>query len=297
LIIFAVASIAQGRKVRFAYLLTALAFWLMARSTYRNIGIYGLTLGVLSAAQWQTARTWKLLELPIARFSRWGAPALVVVLLGMAVFIGTNRLYHAVGDSRVFGAGVARWLDSTARDFIAENIPADSQVFNSFDHGSTYLWWFYPERRPFIDGNGAGYPSEFFAEYRTMVSCSEPFGPFARRHRIDWVYVGLDKRLARCLYRDPDWHPVFLDSGTIIYVSQAPELAEVRRKFDLRADLARGHISGWEPTPLPTLLRRTTPRSEYVLIRFLGRIDERRAARSVRKHVRKFLPERENSGK
>lgn len=295
LVIFAVASVAQGRKVRFAYLLTALAFWLMARSTYRNIGIYGLTLGVLSAVQWQTARTWKSLELPIARLSRWGTLALVVVLLGMAGFIATNRLYHAEGNLRVFGAGVARWLDPAARDFIAEHIPADSQVFNSFDHGSTYLWWFYPERRPFIDGNGAGYPSEFFAEYRKLVRCNESLEPLMRRHRIGWVYLGLDKRLARCLYRNPDWHPVFLDSDTIILVSQAPEFAEVRGKFDLRADLARGHISGWEPTPLPTLLHRTTPRSELVLMRFLGRIGEPRAARTVRQHVRKFSPEGKNS--
>ncbi len=188
----------------------------------------------------------------------------------------------------MFGAGVSSWLDPPSRAFIEQHIPPGSQVFNSFDHGSRYLGWFYPERRPFIDGNGAGYPPEFFAEYRRVINGRQPFGPYARRHRIGWVYLGLDKTLARCLYRDPAWHPVFLDSDTIILVSQAPEFADLRRTFDLRADLARGHIAGWEPTPLPTLLHRTAPYRERVLIRFLRRIGAQRAARSVREHIRKF---------
>lgn len=288
LIVFGATSAIQGRKIRFAYLLTALAIWLMARSTYRNIGLYGMTLGVLAAVQCQTARPWKLFPLPIKRFSQWGALAVAVILLGLAGFIGTNRLYSAEGDLRMFGAGVAGWLDPPARDFINEHIPVDFQVFNSFDHGSSYLWWFYPERRPFIDGNGAGYPPEFFAEYRSVISGRQPFGPFAKRYQIDWVYLGLDKRLARRLYRDPAWHPVFLDNDAIILVSQAPELANLRRTFDLRVDLARGHIPGWEPTPLPTLLRRTRPRNELFLMKFLSRIGEKRAERSVRMHAKKF---------
>jgi hypothetical protein len=296
LVVFCVASAIQGRRIRFAYLLTALAIWLMARSTYRNIGLYGMTLGVLAAVQWQTARPWKSFPLPIARFSQWGALAVAVVLLGMAGFVGTNRLYKAEGDQRMFGVGVASRLDPPARDFIDEHIPTDSQVFNSFDHGSRYLWWFYPERRPFIDGNGAGYPPEFFAEYRKIIHCRQPFGPFARRHRIGWVYLGLNKPLARRLYGDPAWHPVFLDGDAIVLVSQAPEFAKLRRTFDLRVDLPRGHIPGWEPTPLPTLLRRTTPHSELVLLKFLGRIGEQRAVRSVLEHVRKFSPKSVNLG-
>ena len=71
-------------------------------------------------------------------------------------------------------------------------------------------------------------------------------------------------------------------------MSQAPEFADLRRRFDLRADLARGHIPGWQRTPLPTLLRHTTPRDERFLMKFLGRIDEKRAARMVQKHAKRF---------
>jgi hypothetical protein len=281
LIVFAVASAAQGRKVRVAYLLTGLAIWLMARSTYRNIGLYGMTLGVLAAVQCQTVQVSSWLPLPGARFSRWSAVCVAAALLGAAGIIGTDRLYTAEADIRSFGAGVSRRLDSPARDFIAEHIPADSQVFNSFDHGSRYLGWFYPERRPFIDGNGSGYPAEFFAEYRRVIHCAEPFDAFVRRYRIGWVYVGLDKPLAACLYRDATWQPVFLDELGIIFVGQAPEFAEVRRRFDLRDDLARGYLQSWEPTPLPTLLRDTIPVREVRLVNFLYAIGERQAAHVV----------------
>jgi hypothetical protein len=172
--------------------------------------------------------------------------------------------------------------------FIRDHIPADSQVFNSFDHGSRYLWWFYPERLPYIDGNGAAYPTAFFAEYREVITCRQPFEPFARRNGIGWVYLGLDKPLARCLYRSPAWHPVYLDQDGIVFVSQAPEFAEPRRAFDLRADLAQGFIPDWEPTPLPTFLRPTTSSREHMLYRFLASIGERRAARSTLKHAESF---------
>jgi hypothetical protein len=202
-------------------------------------------------------------------------------LLGAAGFIATNRLYSAEVEVRSFGAGVARHLDPPARDFIAEHIPVDSQVFNSFDHGSRYLGWFYPERRPFIDGNGAGYPPEFFAEYRGIILCRQPFEPFAQRNRIGWVYLGLDKPLAACLYRDAAWQPVFLDDLGIILVSQAPEFAGVRRRFDLRNELSQGRLRSWVPTPRPTLLRHTIPVREVRLVNFLFAIGEPRAAREV----------------
>jgi hypothetical protein len=268
--------------------LTALAIWLIARSTARNIGLYGITLGVLAAVQWQTARHWEF-SWPIARYSRWGAVAVSVFLLGMAGFVATNRLYVSEGEIRMFGAGVDVVLNAPARDFIHNHIPTDSQVFNSFGLGSTYLWWFYPQRRPFLDGNGGAYPPEFFAEYLSIASGKKPFLPYARRHNIDWVYLRLKTRLARILYRDPDWHPVFLDGDAIILVNQAPQFAELRKRFDLRADLAEGRIPVWVRTPLPTFLRQTFPQRELVLMNFLRRVGERRAARTAGAYAGRLL--------
>jgi hypothetical protein len=291
LFIFAAACAVQGRKLRFSYLLTALAIWLMARSTLRNIGLYGMTLGVLAAVQWQTARRWKSLSLPSARLSQWAAVAVSLFLLGMAAFIGTNRLYAQEGVRRMFGAGVDVRLDSPARAFIHDHIPADFQVFNSFGLGSNYLGWFYPERRPFIDGNGGAYPPEFFAEYQSIINGKKRFAPFVRRHEIDWVYLAPNSALSKILYRNPSWHPVFLDGEAIILVNEVPQFAELRRKFNLRAALAKGHIPNWEPTPLPTFWRRTVPKHEVILLKFLRSVGEIRAAGTAAKHVKKFRPD------
>jgi hypothetical protein len=205
--------------------------------------------------------------------------------------VATNGLYQSERDQRTFGPGVASDLVSPARDFIREHIPVDAQVFNTFDQGSRYLWWFYPERLPFIDGNGDGYPPEFFAEYLRITNAEEAFAPYARRYGIDWVYLSLKTKLARRLYMSAAWHPVYLDGDGIILVNQTPKFSELRKKFDLRADLARGHIPDWEPTPLPTFLHRTTPRGERVLAGFLFRVGEDQAAMVARAHARQFLPE------
>jgi hypothetical protein len=251
-----------------------------------------MTLGLLAAVQWQTAQPWKSLPISIPAFRRWSAVATAVALLMFAGFIATNRLYEIEQDTRMFGAGISVRLDPPARDFIEKRIPGDARLFNSFNHGSRYLWWFDPDRRPFLDGNGDGYSPEFFAEYVRIVDGKQPFIPFARRHRIEWVYLGLDKLLARRLYHSPAWHPVFLDGDAIILVSRSPKFDELRRTIDLRADLARGIVPNWEPTPLPSLLQRTTPRRDRLLANFLFSIGELRAARTVRKHVQLFPPER-----
>jgi hypothetical protein len=289
LLVFGAACLAQGRRIRLSYVLTALAVWLMARTTIRNIGLYGLTLGVLAAVQFQTARYWQWSSPSSTRRFQWGAVSLSVFLLGFAGFVGTNRLYVREGEARMFGAGVDVSLDGPARDFIRDHIPADSQVFNSFGLGSTYLWWFYPERRPFLDGNGGAYPPEFFSEYLSIANGKKPFGPFAQARNIDWVYLRLKTRLSRILYRDPHWHPVFLDGDGIILVGDSPGFSELRQRFDLRSALADGRIPSWEPTPLPTFLRQTFPQREFLLRKFLIRVGERRAARTVALHVKKIL--------
>jgi hypothetical protein len=286
LLIFVAASAVKGRRVRLSYLLTALAIWLMARPAIRNIGLYGITLGVLAAVQWQTAGDWKS-QLRIDRYSRWAAVALSLLLLGMAGFVGTNRLYVFEGGTRMFGAGVDVGLDTPARGFIRDHIPTDLQVFNSFGLGSTYLWWFYPQRRPFLDGNGGAYPPEFFAEYVSISGGKKPFGPFARRHKIDWVYLRPKAPLARILYRNRNgkWHPVFLDGDAIIFVNESPRFDELRERFDLRGALAEGRIPDWVPTPLPTSLRQTFPHREFQLRNFLRSVGEPQAFRTVNRHA------------
>ncbi len=119
----------------------------------------------------------------------------------------------------------------------------------------------------------------------------ESFAPYADRHDLSWVYLSLNTRLARRLYRNPDWHPIYLDSDGIILVNQAPVFSELRAKIDLRADLALGQIPNWAPTRPPTLLNRTFPTGERILARFLFQIGEPRAGNVVRAHERRILPE------
>ncbi len=297
LILFAVSCVAMRRKIRLSYVLTALAIWVMARSTFRNIGLYGMTLGVLAAVQWQTRPSWSPSP-PWAAFlarskGRWNTLAVIAVLIGLSGFIATNGLYQVELVRRTFGVGVSSHLRSPARGFIAENIPEDAQVFNTFDLGSRYLWWFYPERLPFIDGNGDGYPPEFYREYKRITATRQPFGPYARRYGIDWLYLDLKSRLVRDIYRNPVWHPVFLDSDGIIFVNQSSQFSDLRQKIDLRRDLARGQIPDWTPTPLPTLLNRTLPRRERILARFLSSVGERKAAFAVRVHESRFQKKEE----
>lgn len=290
LAVFLLSAALQGRRVRVAYLLTAVAVWLMARSTFRNIGLFGITLGALAAVQCRGARVWALAPLVGPRLSRIVAGGVAASFLGAALFVGSNWLYIRERLNRQFGPGVANELDLPSRRFIAEHIPADRQVFNSFGLGSRYLGWFYPQRRPFIDGNGSGYPFSFFSEYRDLVGCREPFELAARKYGIAWAYLQLNKPLAVCLYRSPRWHPVHLDSESIILVPQTPEFEALIEAFDLRGELAQGRVPGWAPTSRATWLRASGPRNELNLGRFLARVGEFRAARTVLEHVLELEP-------
>jgi len=292
LAVFALTCLAMQRNLRFSYLLTVLAIWVMARSTFRNIGLYGMTLGLFAAVQWQTRPVWEEFSTRIAEFLRrtlrWRTLGVIAVLLSGAIFVATNRLYYFERVPRTFGSGVASQLVSPARQFIDENIPIDAQVFNTFDLGSRYLWWFYPERRPFIDGNGDGYPPEFYQDYLDFFLGQRPFSPYAKRHGIDWLYLNLKSNLARVAYHSPAWYPVYLDGDGVIFVSQSPKFAGLRKTINLRRDLALGHIPNWTPTPLPTLLRQRVPSAEDRLARFLFAIGEKRAAWAVAAHSMRF---------
>ena len=293
LIVFVFTCLAMRRRIRFAYLLTALAIWVMARSTFRNIGLFGLTFGLLAAVQWQTGAYWGSLparfEERFRRTEGFRALGLVALLLAGSVWIATNRLYFDERVRRTFGAGVASDLAPPARDFIAKNIPVDAQVFNSFDLGSRYLWWFYPERRPFIDGNGDGYPPEFYREYVEIYLGRSPLLPYMTRHGLDWLYLDLKSNLARVVYRDPRWHPVYLDGDGVIFVNRSAKFAALRKATHLRRSLARGEIPNWQPTALPSLLNRAVPFKEGVLGKYLLAIGEARAASVVSAHARLFF--------
>jgi hypothetical protein len=121
-----------------------------------------------------------------------------------------------------------------------------------------------------------------------IFGVEKTFDPFAKRYGIEWVYLSLDSPLARTLFHNPRWVPVFLDSASIIFVNDGPKFDELRRSVDVRADLARDHIPNWQPTPLPTLLQKRHPHREVALARFLRNVDERRASKIALRHASRF---------
>ncbi len=266
--LFLATALAQGRQFQLGYFLMGLAATAMAWGTFRNIGLFGVILGTLSAVQlsrcsWCPALIAGRAGLPLA-----GASALAMIAGTYAY--ATNRVSIHEQSELHAGLGYDRTLFApTSLDFVTEHIPP-APVLNDIGMGSTYLWWFYPDRMPFINGYSSGYPIDFYDEYDRMTGGSISLDEMADRHDLKWAYSQLSSPLARMLMSAENWHPVFMDHHYLVAVRKLPEYAALMERFDLKQSLKDGKLPHWEPTPASTFWRKRFPYAELALAEFLG---------------------------
>ena len=96
-------------------------------------------------------------------------------------------------------------------------------VFNNYDIGGYFIFYLFPQERPFVDNRPEAYPVDFFKRVYGPMQEKEQDWSEARakygfeliyfyRHDITpWAQPFLLRRLD-----DPEWAPVFVDDYTII---------------------------------------------------------------------------------
>jgi hypothetical protein len=204
--------------------LLLLAVWtVMGLYSVRNVPIYALVAApILAEISGEQVRGARLLA-PFERLNQRLAsveaslrgvlwPALLVVLVGLALFRGASLDFGGVGnrfDPAVFPVEAVDWLQAN---------PAPGEVFNYFPWGGYLLYRLWPERRVFIDGQTDFYGEALTRQYEQAITLGDGWRPVLEQYQIGWVLMPPKSELVQTLSADPEWSLVYQDAtATVLF--------------------------------------------------------------------------------
>jgi hypothetical protein len=153
----------------------------------------------------------------------WGTRTVSLLIALFLIFVYSTSLIYRWSDSnRSFGFGGDQPAQEAAR-FLIKNFPK-KKIFNNFDIGS-YLDYFYPDIRVFVDSRPEAYPQEFWQEYKKVQSDWDYWQKLEKKHNMEVVFVShadqtyWAKTFLVNLYQDKRWRLVYLDENVVIFTS------------------------------------------------------------------------------
>lgn len=215
---------------------TRLAVWAgvlyTAGVANRNVGLFAFV------AVWATLRNLDEAGWP-GRFSGRAVPAahaaLALLLAASAWYVATDRYAMGMGRPHRMGLGVAPW--STAAEATAFLLEAGCppQLFHDMADGAYVAWAAEGRLRVFVDGRLQLYGEDFVKAYVEVGPAS--WDAFARRFRINTVLLEHQRfiPLIQKLRSSSEWALVHLDNREVVFVRDAPEHAELIRRFRIDA--------------------------------------------------------------
>lgn len=97
-------------------------------------------------------------------------------------------------------------------------------LLNTFHWGGYLIWFFYPERRVFVDGRPDMYGDPFMEEYRKIHDARPGWDQLLDRHDVEIALVERDGRVATLLAASKEWKEVFRGEIELVFVRIAPRL-------------------------------------------------------------------------
>ncbi len=135
----------------------------------------------------------------------------------------------------------------------------DTKLFNSFQVGSYFVGVAYPPMKPFLDGNTAGYPPAFLAEYVSIVTAKTPPKDVIAKWGFTSFLVKPGHPFTRALLADERYVPVCLGRQAVVIVDRQAVPSELVSRCDLRPQLRSGTYRSPLAATVSTNSRRAFP--------------------------------------
>lgn len=231
-IVALLAALGCGKRLRLVEVLPLLALFAMSLEIRRNAAPFAVA-AVPIVAVWLT----RVRGVERPRRVAVGAGALVAAFIAAAHV--TDHLYvHDGLDRSFFERNEHRLSPRIECAWMLERLP-DAPLFNSFSFGSTFQGVAYPRRRAFIDGNTAGYPVRFLAEYAEFVTARGDAAAFVRRYGIEQCLMKPGHPVLFELLK-LGFHPVFGHAQAVVLVADDPRYRPVVAATDVARDVFPG---------------------------------------------------------
>jgi len=101
--------------------------------------------------------------------------------------------------------------------YIKEN-GLNGNIFNTYHWGGYLIWYFYPERRVFIDGRPDMYGDAFVDEFRKVHDARPGWQQVLDRYQVEVALVEKDSRVAALLVASKEWKEVFTGDNEVVLV-------------------------------------------------------------------------------
>ena len=163
-------------------------------------------------------------------------PLSILLTILFIVVINNSELFKSGIRANNYPEGAAKFLKSN-------KIPGN--MFNPYVWGGYLIWELYPDYKVFIDGRGLigevffqevkilqAYPKRFEGrpEWRDMLSA----------YNINWIltfsvdnFSGKLVPLVYALLNDPEWHLIYMDNISLIFLRDLPENKDLIQRFGL----------------------------------------------------------------
>lgn len=234
--VVAVGLALSFRRPRFAEALPLLAFFLMSLDLRRNVAPFAIVAAPLLTSWLSDAVPARASRLA-AGVAAWTA-ALLALALGFGFATDTIARHDRLDRTAGFGQSKIAFPDDEI-EFVKEQLPKDG-IFNSFTFGSTFVGRAYPDRRPFLDGNTAGYPPEFLREYVSIVLGEVEPDALVEKYGLRYFLIRPGHPLTTRLLASPRYVPVFLGRHAVVIVVADRVDPSLVERFDLRAAMRDG---------------------------------------------------------
>lgn len=175
------------------------------------------------------------------RLSSFKSPAIIIVLSALL----SSMLIFLLIKGNLFQDGIRkeRYPEGAVK-FLKQNRLAGN-MFNPYVWGGYLIWELYPDYKVFIDGRGL-IEEVFFQMHRVMGASSLHFAgiqewkAILQAYEVKFIvtfsvneFTGRLMPLIPAILNDPEWHLIYMDNNSLIFLQESPENKEVIKRFSM----------------------------------------------------------------
>jgi hypothetical protein len=234
---FALLFIIRGKKLDLTDGVILLGFSVMSLSASRFIPFFA-PAAILMIARYSPGFVRKSAgaERLKSISARFDLPIAIILSILLVIVINNTDFFKSGIRENRFPEGAAR--------FLKENKIAGN-MFNPYVWGGYLIWNLYPEHKVFIDGRGLigevfFQASKVMSAYPKAVEGMPEWKAILRAYRVDFIltfsvdiFSGRLVPLVRALLIDPDWHLIYMDNISLIFLRESSENRSLIDRLEL----------------------------------------------------------------
>lgn len=237
LFLYVVLFFVNRRKLDLTDVLILLSLTSMSMSAVRYIPFFAPVATLMIARYGVTAIPKFPMKDRFAGLRRKAEVLLPLVLSAvLVVVLVQGNVFQSRKEKKTYPEGAVRFL---------KEHKIYGNMFNPYNWGGYLIWALYPDYKVFIDGRGL--IEQVFLEYGSIMDASRRnfegipiWKAYINTYGVDFIltysvdpFSGELVPLIPAMLSDPEWHLVYMDNNSLIFLKDDPANGEMIRQFEM----------------------------------------------------------------